>query len=1483
MFLPWFKRLAKQFGVSEVKRLRRPAKSRPSPKARVVVEVLEERAVPAVLFFDDFATATKGWTLGTEWAIGSAKASTGGTAGFNQDPANDNTPTADNGVAGVVIGGHTTTALHAFYWATTPVINSAVTGSVSLSYFRWLNSDYLPFMESRIEVFNGSAWSTIYTNGSTEVTDAAWTPITIDLTAFKNPNMQLRWGVQVTAGGAFTVSSWNIDDVVVSTNNDKFANADTFTGTKATSLGLNTGYTGETGEPNPFADTAIQSAWWKWTAPAAGTVVIDTFGSTLDTTLGVYTGAAVNALTTVATNDDSGGPQSKVSFTAIKGTTYMIAVDGKAAANGLFNLNLDLVIPPSNVVVTGPAAFTENTTGTINVTFDDLNVEPHTIDIDWNGDGKYDETFTLAAGSTAFSKDHLYIDDDPTGTAVDPTTIKVKVSDALANATGTLSTSVNNDAPNALTVNFSSLSVNEGDTVTLLLAKWNDKGINDTAKVTINWGDGSPIDVYSLAAGVTSLSNKTHVIGDDNPTGTPFDPSKITVTVTDDDTGTATSVTTVDVKNVAPSALSLKATTFSINEGGTITLDSNTFVDPGTLDVHTVAIDWDGNGTYEDLRTLKVGDRSFSFVSPVYPDDFTGTVSVKVSDDDTGVSNVVTASVVVKNVAPSTIIVTAADVFEGKAATINGSFTDPGVQDKHTVEVDFDNNGTFEVSVVLGVGERTFTVTGAAFADDNPSGTPVDPASINIRITDDDGGIGNANAIINVNNVAPSNLALTVSKSTVSEGQLVSVSGTFTDPGLQDSFTLTINWGDGTADTVVDLGTTQNFSGITHTYADDNPTGTPSDVNLITVTIEDDDTGTVQATKQVTVNNLPPTSLVLSLDNTTIDENGSVTLTGNFNINFGVEDTHTAVINWGDGNVETVTVAAGVAEFSATHQYLDDNPSSTAADNYAINVTLTDDDTGSISAGTKVTVKNVAPANLVLNGPFIINENDKITVNGSFSDPGSQDTHTVTLSWGDGTADTVLNLGAGILTFSATHQYLDDNPTGGPSDNFTVSVAVADDDLGSVATTTGVTVNNVAPNTIKLNGPFTISENGSVTLIGSFLDAGLQDTHTLTINWGDGSSDTVQNLTLGARTFAATHQYLDDNPSGTTSDTYNISVSVVDDDTGVGASGQTVTVNNVAPVLNITGPTNGILNVPIKFVADFTDIGTLDTHEISVNWGDGTTEPFTTVTSPSDLTHAFAAKGTFNVTFTIRDDDNGTTVVNRSVRIGAIGVGVDLCDPDDFSKTSLYVNGTAGNDVINFTRGLNNGVNVIMNGKTYGPFVFDSHIVAFGNAGADRITISAALNVPVIFYGGAGADLLVGGNLNDLLFGQAGRDTLIGGHGRDVLIGGFGADVLYGHFTIQRPSSPDDQDILIGNATPYDNTSPDGCLITEAWGDTSLTFEERRERLRIGDGGVPALNLQTVIEDNIMDKLFSARSTDWLFRDAAGLDRSFGPVQTPLS
>jgi hypothetical protein len=158
--------------------------------------------------------------------------------------------------------------------------------------------------------------------------------------------------------------------------NDNFASATLITlpaANTASLSGYNTNASKQTGEPNHADNAGGRSVWWRWTAPAAGPVTIDLRGSYFDTTLGVYTGTAVNALTKIASNDDlSNSPQphiqaSSVTFNAVAGTTYFIAVDGFDADSAGLTLNISFSAtgPLLPVITAQPVSATVTSGGSV--------------------------------------------------------------------------------------------------------------------------------------------------------------------------------------------------------------------------------------------------------------------------------------------------------------------------------------------------------------------------------------------------------------------------------------------------------------------------------------------------------------------------------------------------------------------------------------------------------------------------------------------------------------------------------------------------------------------------------------------------------------------------------------------------------------------------------------------------------------------------------------------------------------------------------------------------------------------------------------------------------------------------------------------------------------------------------------------------------------------------------------------------------------
>lgn len=154
--------------------------------------------------------------------------------------------------------------------------------------------------------------------------------------------------------------------------NDAFPNRRTVPGS-----GIDTastiGATGEPGEPDHAENSLpLGSVWWTWTAPQTGLVAISTEGSDFDTTLGVYRGTEVNALTVLASDDDGGGGlQSVVRLAVSAGDVLQIAVDGFGTDQGAVALSVSFTssiiandaFANATVIPTGTTRVTGSTTG----------------------------------------------------------------------------------------------------------------------------------------------------------------------------------------------------------------------------------------------------------------------------------------------------------------------------------------------------------------------------------------------------------------------------------------------------------------------------------------------------------------------------------------------------------------------------------------------------------------------------------------------------------------------------------------------------------------------------------------------------------------------------------------------------------------------------------------------------------------------------------------------------------------------------------------------------------------------------------------------------------------------------------------------------------------------------------------------------------------------------------------------------------------
>lgn len=200
----------------------------------------------------------------------------------------------------------------------------------------------------------GTSFSAPYVSGALAVLAGAFPADTVTalqtrLTSTGKPITDPRNG--------FVVPRIDLLAAVGAPSNDAFSAARSLSGTSGNATGWNYNATAETGEPLHAGIVGGRSVWWQWTAPATGTLALDTNGSDFDTLLGLYSGTAVSALTAIASNDNATGKTSSaLSAHVVQGTTYHIAVDGKAGASGAVTLDWALTPDTADLSVSLAAA-----------------------------------------------------------------------------------------------------------------------------------------------------------------------------------------------------------------------------------------------------------------------------------------------------------------------------------------------------------------------------------------------------------------------------------------------------------------------------------------------------------------------------------------------------------------------------------------------------------------------------------------------------------------------------------------------------------------------------------------------------------------------------------------------------------------------------------------------------------------------------------------------------------------------------------------------------------------------------------------------------------------------------------------------------------------------------------------------------------------------------------------------------------------------
>jgi hypothetical protein len=226
-------------------------------------------------------------------------------------------------------------------------------------------------------------------------------------------------------------------------------------------------------------------------------------------------------------------------------------------------------------------------------------------------------------------------------------------------------------------------------------------------------------------------------------------------------------------------------------------------------------------------------------------------------------------------------------------------------------------------------------ITGTAFGD----AVAVDGELLAVGASGDEPG-GSA-YLFALANVPPDDVELSEPTVPVGEGMPMLLQGRFTDPDVNDQYTVTVDWGDGASSQagVGGSGPTYLFT-ATHTYAD-GPNAYP-----LTATVEDLQGASASATGTITVNNVPP-ALGTLLDRSAA-AGAPLTVTVAFT-DPGRLDGHTVAFQWSETASWTATLSPGATALTATYTYA--RPAL-----YTVTVAVTDDDGGADQGSFAVTV-----------------------------------------------------------------------------------------------------------------------------------------------------------------------------------------------------------------------------------------------------------------------------------------------------------------------------------------------------------------------------------------------------------------------------------------------------------------------------------------------------------------------------------------------
>ncbi|MEW5852151.1 MAG: tandem-95 repeat protein [Myxococcota bacterium] len=844
--------------------------------------------------------------------------------------------------------------------------------------------------------------------------------------------------------------------------------------------------------------------------------------------------------------------------------------------------------------------------------------------------------------------------------------------------TATVSITVNsvNDVPDAIN---DTATTNEDTAVTTSVLA-NDTGLGD-GSITVTIVTAPTRGSVVVNAGNTITYTPTADLNG-------ADSYVYRVTDVNGDSDTATVSVTVNAVDDLPVANNDAATTNEDTAVTTSVLGNDTGLGDGGLVVTIVTAPTRGSVvvnagntiTYTPTANLNGADSYVYRVTDADGDSATATVSVTVN---------------AVNDTPNAID-DSASTNEDTAVTVNVLANDVGAVD-----------GTITVTIVTVPSNGSAVVNAGNTITYTPNANFFGADSLVYRVTDGDGENDTATVSITVNSVDDQPVAVN-DAATTNEDTAVTTTVLSNDTGLGDgSLTVTIVTSPTRGSVVVNAGNTITYTpsadlngadSYVYRVTDgdgDSATATvsvtvnavndvPVAVNDTVTTNEDTAVATTVLANDTGIGDTPLTVTVV-----TAPTNGSTSVAGNVVTYTPAADYNGAdsyVYRVTDGNGESATATVGVTINAVDDQPVAANDSGSTNEDTAVTVTVLTNDTGLGDRPLTITVVG-APSN----GSAVVNAGNTITYTPSANFFGSDSLrYRVTDADGDfAEADVALTVNA----VNDTPVAAADTATTNEDTAVTTSVLTNDTGLGDTPVTVSVT-------TAPTRGSTVVNADNTVTYTPN-ADVNGADSYSYRVTDVDGQNSTA--------TVTVTINAVNDvpsavNDSATTNEDTAVTVTVLANDTGIGDTPLTVTVQS--------GPSRGSAVVNAGNTITYTpnaNINGADSFTYQVRDADGQTSTATVNVTINAVNDTPAA---VNDTATTNED----TAVTTSVLANDTGLG------DTPLTVTVVTAPTRGNTVVNADNTVTYTPNANINGA-------DSYVYEVRDA--DGQTSTATVNVTI--------------------------------------------------------------------------------------------------------------------------------------------------------